>query len=81
MTGMRRYQDDDPRVIACQKAIRWAGGMSRMAEALNVTFQAIYAWQIVPEDRCLQVYEITGIPVYELRPDIFGDDKPARRTG
>jgi DNA-binding transcriptional regulator YdaS (Cro superfamily) len=71
------YPDDDPRVIACKKAIRKAGGLTRVALALGVTPQAIYKWELCPPDRCAEVERLTGISIHDLRPDVFGV-KPRR---
>lgn len=67
-----RYPLDDPRVIACKKAIRAAGGLTRVGKHFGVTPQAIYKWEIVPADRCFQIEVLSGVSVHELRPDVFG---------
>lgn len=72
MRNGSRYSSDDPRVIACQTAIRAAGGQTRLAEALGIKHQAVYGWEIVPAERCLQVSSLSGVSVHELRPDVFG---------
>ena len=42
-----------------------------IATALNLTTQAVYAWNRVPADKIVLIEEITGIPREELRPDIY----------
>jgi DNA-binding transcriptional regulator YdaS (Cro superfamily) len=48
------------------------GRASRLAEALDVQPSAISQWAKVPPERVLEVERITGLPRYELRPDIYG---------
>jgi DNA-binding transcriptional regulator YdaS (Cro superfamily) len=77
-----RHDRDDPRVIACQRAIQKAGGYTKLAQALGIKPQAVYYWEIVPSERCLQVSQITGISVHELRPEVFGKKpEPKRAVG
>ena len=79
-TSKRKFDPDDPRLVACRKAIANAGGFRALARQLKVTPQAVFVWQMVPPERCQQVAVIADMSVYELRPDVFGA-KPARRTG
>lgn len=48
------------------------GRLSQLAKSLNITPGAIAQWQVVPAERMGEVSRITGIPMEELRPDIFG---------
>lgn len=48
-------------------------GVSELAEKLDISKQAVSCWNRVPEKRVNLVSKITGIPVDELRPDIFMD--------
>jgi hypothetical protein len=80
MREFRRYSNDDPMVIACRDAIRAAGGPKRLARKLNRTWQAIYAWEVVPVEHVLTVSRLTGISVHKLRPDLMGS-RPERRAG
>lgn len=48
---------------------------SAAADELGLTRQAIRDWAIkgrVSHKYCMRVSDLTGIPVEELRPDIFG---------
>lgn len=47
---------------------------------LRLTRQAVHLWAEngVPAERCALVEEATGIPLHELRPDIF--PTPAQKT-
>jgi DNA-binding transcriptional regulator YdaS (Cro superfamily) len=78
-TKHRHFDDNDPRLLACRKAVKDAGGYRALARLLKVSPQAIFLWQMVPPERCQAVAIITGMSVYELRPDIFGA-KPTRRA-
>jgi DNA-binding transcriptional regulator YdaS (Cro superfamily) len=62
---------DDERIIACQRAKAAAGGYRALAKLLGVSPQATHMWKIVPAERCLQLADLTGIPEWELRPDLY----------
>lgn len=47
------------------------GRISKLAAALGVTPGAISQWRTVPAERMGDVSRITGIPLKDLRPDIF----------
>lgn len=47
------------------------GRLSRLAEFLSVTPGAIAQWNEVPAERMGKVSSFTGIPMDELRSDIF----------
>ena len=51
------------------RAIRIAGGVSKLASKLGVTRSAVSQWDVVPMDRVFKVAQITGVPAHELRPD------------
>jgi hypothetical protein len=80
MAEHRKYSNDDPMVVACRSAIVLAGGHKRLAKKLNRSWQAVYAWEVVPSEHVLTVSRLTGISMHTLRPDIFGS-RPERRTG
>ncbi len=58
-----------PAVIAY--AIEKAGGLSELARQLGVKRQAVFAWKRIPAERARKVSEITGIPLADLRPDLY----------
>lgn len=62
------------RTQALERALDRAGGVAKLAEALGITSQAISQWRQVPHERVLAVEKITGIPRYELRPDLYPRD-------
>ena len=76
----RRFPDGDPRaVVACTKAIRLAGGLTAVANAINRTPQYVYKWKVVPAMHSQKVAGLSGVPIHELRPDLFSapiQDKP-----
>lgn len=47
------------------------GRLTRLSKALSITTGAISQWEKVPAERMGDVSRETGIPVQELRPDIF----------
>ncbi|MGJ8524305.1 hypothetical protein LMG33818_000013 [Halomonadaceae bacterium LMG 33818] len=66
---------------ALTKAVKDAGGQSKLAEFCNVTQQAVQQWVSsgkVPPSRVRDVVEASrnSVTEHELRPDIFGE-KPA----
>ncbi|HMM73696.1 MAG TPA: Cro/CI family transcriptional regulator [Rhodocyclaceae bacterium] len=59
---------------ALQTAIRIAGGKSAAAEALGISRQAIWKWDVAPIERVADLERLAKgkITRFELRPDIFG---------
>jgi DNA-binding transcriptional regulator YdaS (Cro superfamily) len=53
------------------RAAEKAGGISALARSLGVSRQAVFQWNRVPAERVLAVETYTGVPRYELRPDIY----------
>lgn len=58
-------------------AIERAGGAAALGRAVGLTRFAVQMWKAhgVPANRAPAVSRITGIPLHELRPDLF--DAPA----
>jgi DNA-binding transcriptional regulator YdaS (Cro superfamily) len=54
------------------------GALSRIAEALGLTPQAVHQWSIVPLDRVIEVERATGISRRQLRPDYHGVPSTSR---
>lgn len=68
----------DPTVDRVFKA---AGGVQKLAKALQISAPALYQWDRVPTERVLALEALTGIPRHELRPDIYPPDaSPFRPT-
>jgi DNA-binding transcriptional regulator YdaS (Cro superfamily) len=47
------------------------GSLTRFAQQLGVSPQAINQWETVPLSRVRQVEGLTGIPRHKLRPDYY----------
>ncbi len=60
-------------VEAAKRAVAAAGGGAALARQAGVTRFAVYAWERtgIPAARLPRVSQITGIPMDELRPDLF----------
>jgi DNA-binding transcriptional regulator YdaS (Cro superfamily) len=57
-----------------ERAIEGGGGLQPFAEKCGVRYQAVQKWRRsgrVPAERVLSVEAISGVPRYELRPDIY----------
>ena len=63
-----------PKVI--RDAIRLAGGGAHLAEYLGIERQAVYQWTRVPVEHVLRIENLTGIPCYRMRPDIYPRPRP-----
>jgi len=63
--------------------VRRAGSANAVAEACEITVQAVYLWQRVPAEHCLKIEALTGIRRERLRPDVFGAPRtrPRGRAG
>jgi len=57
-----------------RKVIEELGSLARLAEAINITKQAVSQWQRVPIDRVLEVEKVSGVSRHELRPDFYPID-------
>ena len=58
---------------ALLKALTVAGSATALADKIGITRAAVSQWKQVPAERVLEVERLTGVPRYELRPDIFGE--------
>jgi len=56
---------------ARDRAVKEAGGPTRLAEKVGVTRSAVSQWRRVPAERVLDVERATGVSRHELRPDIY----------
>ena len=56
-----------------------AKGCKYLADNLRVYPQAIYNWTYVPKNRIMAVHELTGVPLEELAPDLFGGKRWHRK--
>ena len=49
-------------------------GLSRLAREVGVKPQAVFYWvtaERMPADRAVAVHDATGIPLHEMRPDLW----------
>lgn len=60
---------------ALQRAITKAGGLAGLAEPLGISIQAVSQWDEVPPLRVIAVEKLTGVPRYELRPDLYPSER------
>lgn len=62
-----------PRESPLDRAIRVAGGRTKLARALSLKGPAVvYQWGLarVPAERCPDIEALTGVKCEELRPDV-----------
>ena len=53
-------------------------GAKYLAEGLGCYPQAIYNWSYVPRERVLMVHKLTGVPLADLAPELFGGHRKAK---
>jgi len=46
-------------------------GQAELARQVGVTRQAVWKWRKIPDQHLTKVHQITGIPLHELRPDLY----------
>ena len=54
------------------RAIRAAGSIAELADAIGTSRQAVHQWYMIPLNRVFDVELVTKIPHEELRPYFFG---------
>jgi len=54
-----------------------AGGTSKLAADLGIHHSSPYSWRAVPTQHVRKVAKLTGIPLHQLRPDLY--DAPRSR--
>ncbi|HHQ2408020.1 TPA: transcriptional regulator [Klebsiella pneumoniae] len=59
-----------------EKAIKKAGTASNLATLLGIKPMSVSRWKnrykgVVPHDRVLPIFNITGVTPHELRPDLY----------
>lgn len=57
------------------KAITAAGNQGKLASLLGISTQSVNRWKkkykgVIPPDRVIQVFSVTGVTPHELRPDL-----------
>lgn len=61
----------DAPLTPLDRAKKAAGNAAALATKVGVSPQALSQWKEVPIRRVLDVERATGVPRYELRPDIY----------
>jgi DNA-binding transcriptional regulator YdaS (Cro superfamily) len=64
-----------------EAAIRSVGGLTRLANLLNVKHPAISGWKRCPAERVPEVSRLSGIPRHVLRPDLYEAPTPPAPAG
>jgi len=59
------------------EAIRAAGGISELARQIGISQPSVSNWIRVPAERVISVEAITGVDRAMLRPDLYGEKRPA----
>lgn len=54
-----------------EQAAEKAGGIKALASKIGITHNALYSWRRVPAERVNVIATITGVPLHEIRPDVF----------
>ena len=58
-------------LFACEKA----GGISNLARHLGIARQAIPQWTEIPIRHVHKIHKVTGIPLQDLRRDVFAPNE------
>jgi len=56
---------------ALRRALESAGGLTKVAEELGISKQAVSQWDEVPPLRVIALERVSGISRHELRPDLY----------
>lgn len=64
---------EDPRAVAWRRAHDLAGGNKVLAKHFQISTAAVAQWIICPVDRVIDIERLSGVPRYQLRPDVFGE--------
>ncbi|NIN69158.1 MAG: hypothetical protein GTO63_31615 [Anaerolineae bacterium] len=52
-------------------ALEKVGGPAKLAKALGISRQSVYAWKVCPAKRAEEVSKLSGVSKEMLRPDVF----------
>jgi hypothetical protein len=55
---------------ACKRLLKAHGAM-QVAEALRISHQAVYKWEVIPLVHLKALHRLYGLELHELRPDII----------
>ena len=60
------------------EAVEAKAGITNLSRDLGIKLSSLMAWQkrgVPAGERCMQIHEITGKPLHEIRPDIYPNPK------
>ena len=66
-----RTTDRNPALL---RAISLSGSVAGLASALGITPSAVSQWKRVPVEHARKVSALTGIPLHELRDDVWAPE-------
>lgn len=66
-----RHEMEQRAAILDEVERKMPGGVPALAREFKITRSAIYQWSRVPAGRVLRISELTGIPCWRLRPDMY----------
>lgn len=61
-----------------EQALSQRRAVTRIAEAVGISRAAVSQWQRVPERHVDAVARVTGIPPWQLRPDLYRRTRQTR---
>lgn len=65
-----------PLAAIVKRAADLMGSAQNLANAIGLNNrEALYSWTRIPAERVHAVNRVTGIPLHELRPDLFPEVK------
>ena len=70
-------------MMTAKDVIQAGGGPTAVARALDVRQSVVSNWAIrnrIPAERVLEIERITGVPCWEIRPDIFPPERFAKEA-
>src|SRR6516164_6593689 len=76
----RRVNVPTPEAVMAAHDFRFSqwGHLSAIGKELGITKQAISGWQAIPAECVRKLSDLTGIPPWRLRPDLY-DEAPRPR--
>jgi hypothetical protein len=77
----KRASTPSPEAQKAVEAFRYSqyGNLKEIGLKLGITKQAISGWHAVPAEWVRQLSDVTGIPPWRLRPDLY-DAPPSETT-
>lgn len=57
--------------VALRRAIKEAGGVTKLSSALGIAGSSVSAWTVCPSAHIAKVSELGGVKKSALRPDLY----------